>query len=245
VQVALYDRLPYDDVAAYRAVADVQLATRFRPARAGVDLVLTTYTRPPLVPGADVVGLASNVRMLAGYAGPVWHLRNRWSTHDTARWTLAQIRPHLDGRPVAVIGYGRVGRLVARALRRQGCDVDVLRHTGPVGGLGRSYGVVSLHLSDAVPWLADWLRLQFGAVVVNSAWLGLLPYGPALHLYSRGCISRYVVDGGAAPPDPWVSWTSRVAWQGPRSLVLRPRRVLQVLAAASAGRLEDVADRVS
>lgn len=245
MQVALYDRLPYDDIEAYRAVAYVQLATRFQPARAGLDLILTTYTRPPLVPGAVVVTLGSHTRNLA--PGPdVWRVRRPWATHDTARWALARIVANLDGRPVAVIGGGRVGSLVAAGLRRQGCDVDVVHHDRVAANVTARYGVVSLHLSAAVPWLATWLRLQSGAVVVNSAWPGLLPYGPAAQLQARGCISRYVIDGGAKPPDgaDWVDWTGHVAWQGPRSLVLRPRCVLAVLAAAKAGRLDDVAQRV-
>ena len=102
----------------------------------------------------------------------------------------------LDGTTVGLVGYGAIGRIVARVLRAFGATVlvadpytdeatagtDGVRLVG-LDELLRSSSVVSLHarLSDETRGMIGARELDLlpqGAVLVNTARGGLLDYGP-------------------------------------------------------------------
>ncbi|WP_433025671.1 2-hydroxyacid dehydrogenase [Actinomycetospora sp. CA-053990] len=129
----------------------------------------------------------------------------------------------LDGTTVGLVGYGAIGRIVARVLRAFGATVlvaDPYTDEATAGTDGvrlvaldellRSSSVVSLHarLSDETRGMIGARELDLlpqGAVLVNTARGGLLDYGPlpeALHSGRLGGLALDVYDV-EPPPDDW------------------------------------------
>ncbi|NDZ80773.1 2-hydroxyacid dehydrogenase [Streptomyces sp. SID10853] len=126
----------------------------------------------------------------------------------------------LDGATVGLVGYGAIGRIVARVLRAFGAHVLVADpYTDPVAAradgvepvaldqlLTRS-SVVSLHarLTPQTHHLIDAEKLALlpaGAVLVNSARGGLLDYAPLPDLLRSGRIGALALDVYDIEPPP-------------------------------------------
>ncbi|MEV6793478.1 2-hydroxyacid dehydrogenase [Streptomyces sp. NPDC051320] len=126
----------------------------------------------------------------------------------------------LDGATVGLVGYGAIGRIVARVLRAFGARVLVsdpyadpaaTRADGvePVAldELLRRSSVVSLHarLTPETRHLIDSEKLALlprGAVLVNSARGGLLDYGPLPEMLRSGRLGALAVDVYDIEPPP-------------------------------------------
>ncbi len=124
----------------------------------------------------------------------------------------------LDGATVGLVGYGAIGRIVARVLRAFGATVLVSDPYAPdeegieltdLDDLLRRSGVVSLHarLTDETRGMIGARELELlphGAVLVNTARGGLLDYGPlpaALESGRLGGLALDVYDVEPPPPD--------------------------------------------
>ncbi|WP_405773964.1 2-hydroxyacid dehydrogenase [Streptomyces sp. NBC_00859] len=126
----------------------------------------------------------------------------------------------LDGATVGLVGYGAIGRIVARVLRAFGAHVLVADpYTDPVAArtdsvelveldqLLRRSSVVSLHarLTPETQHLIDAEKLALlpeGAVLVNSARGGLLDYAPLPALLRSGSIGALALDVYDVEPPP-------------------------------------------
>ncbi|WP_329173846.1 2-hydroxyacid dehydrogenase [Streptomyces sp. NBC_01477] len=126
----------------------------------------------------------------------------------------------LDGADVGLIGYGAIGRIVARVLRAFGArvlvhdpytDEDTARADGvepvPLDDLLRRCSVVSLHarLTPGTRHLLDADRLALlphGAVLVNTARGGLLDYAPLPDLLRTGRLGALALDVYDIEPPP-------------------------------------------
>ena len=65
-------------------------------------------------------------RMLDYYEDPVLQLRNAYVTAEAALMTAMELTDRvLRDTPVAILGYGRIGKYLARLLRGMGADVTV------------------------------------------------------------------------------------------------------------------------
>ncbi|WP_218890680.1 2-hydroxyacid dehydrogenase [Actinomycetospora corticicola] len=124
----------------------------------------------------------------------------------------------LDGATVGLVGYGAIGRIVARVLRAFGATVLVSDPYAPdeegieltdLDDLLRRSGVVSLHarLTDETRGMIGARELELlphGAVLVNTARGGLLDYRPlpaALESGRLGGLALDVYDVEPPPPD--------------------------------------------
>ncbi|MDL5158314.1 2-hydroxyacid dehydrogenase [Actinomycetospora termitidis] len=124
----------------------------------------------------------------------------------------------LDGATVGLVGYGAIGRIVARVLRAFGATVLVSDPYAPaedgieltdLDDLLRRASVVSLHarLTDETRGLIGTRELDLlphGAVLVNTARGGLLDYGAlpaALESGRLGGLALDVYDVEPPPPD--------------------------------------------
>lgn len=134
----------------------------------------------------------------------------------------------LDGATVGLVGYGAIGRIVARVLRAFGATVLVAdpytdRATADTDGvrlveldeLLRSSSVVSLHarLTDETRGIigADEIaRMAEGTVLVNSARGGLLDYGPLPDALRSGKLGGLALDvyDVEPPPGDWPLHTA-------------------------------------
>ncbi|MBQ0927586.1 2-hydroxyacid dehydrogenase [Saccharopolyspora endophytica] len=126
----------------------------------------------------------------------------------------------LEGSTAGLVGYGAIGRIVARVLRAFGANVlvaDPFVNSAEVAGEGvelveleellRRSSVVSLHarLTPETRNLlnADNLKLlPEGAVLVNSARGGLLDYAPLPDLLRTGKLGALAVDVYDIEPPP-------------------------------------------
>ncbi|MCQ4209248.1 2-hydroxyacid dehydrogenase [Streptomyces longispororuber] len=126
----------------------------------------------------------------------------------------------LDGATVGLVGYGAIGRIVARVLRAFGARVLVADpYADPAGiraddvelvdleALLRASSVVSLHarLTPETRHLIDAARLALlpeGAVLVNSARGGLLDYAPLPGLLRSGRLGALALDVYDVEPPP-------------------------------------------
>ncbi|TDD05045.1 hydroxyacid dehydrogenase [Saccharopolyspora terrae] len=126
----------------------------------------------------------------------------------------------LEGSTAGLVGYGAIGRIVARVLRAFGANVlvaDPFVNSAEVAGEGvelveleellRRSSVVSLHarLTPETRNLlnADNLKLlPEGAVLVNSARGGLLDYSPLPDLLRTGKLGALAVDVYDIEPPP-------------------------------------------
>jgi D-3-phosphoglycerate dehydrogenase / 2-oxoglutarate reductase len=126
----------------------------------------------------------------------------------------------LDGATVGLVGYGAIGRIVARVLRAFGArvlvadpyaDARAARADGvevvSLDKLLRHSSVVSLHarLTPETHHLIDAGKLALlphGAVLVNSARGGLLDYTPLPELLRTGRIGALAVDVYDIEPPP-------------------------------------------
>jgi D-3-phosphoglycerate dehydrogenase len=129
----------------------------------------------------------------------------------------------LDGTTVGLVGYGAIGRIVARVFRAFGAtvlvadpytdeataDADGVRLVG-LDELLRSSSVVSLHarLSDETRGMIGARELDLlprGAVLVNTARGGLLDYGPLPEALRSGRLGGLALDvyDVEPPPDDW------------------------------------------
>ncbi len=129
----------------------------------------------------------------------------------------------LDGTTVGLVGYGAIGRIVARVLRAFGATVlvadpytdeatagtDGVRLVG-LDELLRSSSVVSLHarLSDETRGMIGARELDLmpkGAVLVNTARGGLLDHGPLPDALRSGQLGGLALDvyDVEPPPDDW------------------------------------------
>ena len=129
----------------------------------------------------------------------------------------------LGGSTVGLVGYGAIGRIVARILRAFGADVlafdpyadqVVLASDGvtptELDDLLRRSNVVSLHarLTDETHHLIDQRALDLlpeGAVLVNSARGGLLDYAPLPDLLRSGRLGALALDVYDIEPPP-ANW---------------------------------------
>ncbi|MGR8006964.1 2-hydroxyacid dehydrogenase [Streptomyces hypolithicus] len=134
----------------------------------------------------------------------------------------------LDGATAGLVGYGAIGRIVARVLRAFGAQVLVAdpytnpaaaRADGvelvPLDELLRRSGVVSLHarLTPQTHHLIDATALDLlpdGAVLVNSARGGLLDYAPLPGLLKSGRLGALALDVYDVEPPP-ADWPLRDA----------------------------------
>lgn len=129
----------------------------------------------------------------------------------------------LDGATVGLVGYGAIGRIVARVLRAFGATVlvadpytdeatagtDGVRLVG-LDELLRSSSVVSLHarLSDETRGMIGARELDLlpkGAVLVNTARGGLLDHEPLPEALRSGRLGGLALDvyDVEPPPDDW------------------------------------------
>ncbi|WP_028812706.1 2-hydroxyacid dehydrogenase [Streptomyces flavidovirens] len=126
----------------------------------------------------------------------------------------------LDGATVGLVGYGAIGRIVARVLRAFGSHVLVADpYTDPAAAraqgvepveldeLLRRSSVVSLHarLTPETHHLIDAAKLELlprGAVLVNSARGGLLDYAPLPGLLRSGRLGALALDVYDIEPPP-------------------------------------------
>jgi len=129
----------------------------------------------------------------------------------------------LDGATVGLVGYGAIGRIVARVLRAFGATVlvadpytdeatagtDGVRLVG-LDELLRSSSVASLHarLSDETRGMIGAREIDLlpqGAVLVNTARGGLLDYGPLPEALRSGRLGGLALDvyDVEPPPDDW------------------------------------------
>ena len=129
----------------------------------------------------------------------------------------------LDGATVGLVGYGAIGRIVARVLRAFGATVlvadpytdeatagtDGVRLVG-LDELLRSSSVVSLHarLSDETRGMIGAREIDLlpqGAVLVNTARGGLLDYRPLPEALRSGRLGGLALDvyDVEPPPDDW------------------------------------------
>ncbi|MEJ2871258.1 2-hydroxyacid dehydrogenase [Actinomycetospora sp. OC33-EN08] len=125
----------------------------------------------------------------------------------------------LEGATVGLVGYGAIGRIVARVLRAFGATVLVSDPYAPaeegieltdLDDLLRRASVVSLHarLSDETRGLIGARELDLlphGAVLVNTARGGLLDYGPLPAALESGRLGGLALDvyDVEPPPDDW------------------------------------------
>jgi D-3-phosphoglycerate dehydrogenase / 2-oxoglutarate reductase len=129
----------------------------------------------------------------------------------------------LDGATVGLVGYGAIGRIVARVLHAFGASVLVAdpytdRATAEADGvrlveldeLLRSSSVVSLHarLSDETRGMIGARELDLmpdGAVLVNTARGGLLDHAPLPEALRSGRLGGLALDvfDVEPPPDDW------------------------------------------
>lgn len=231
----MYDVLPIDDLDRYRATgADIIRGTRFtghdQAVRLAPDLIITTYTRPPDI-GVPIVNAGSHARHLKGIAAPVTHL-TPWSTHDVAAYTVSALCEHADPRkPVAVIGVGRIGRRVARWLRRNGWEVWLEHHHSVMPWGWDRLGAVTLHLADGQGWLEPFVEHLHEAVLVNTAYGPLIGRSAIERGLRRGYLSRVITDVGPTVDDRRVTVTPHIAWQGATSARLRPQYIEEALRA--------------
>lgn len=133
-------------------------------------------------------------------------------------YDYAEAGLELDGATVGLVGYGAIGRIVARVLRAFGATVLVSDPYAPdeegieltdLDDLLRRSNVVSLHarLTDETRGLIGARELDLlphGAVLVNTARGGLLDYGPlpaALESGRLGGLALDVYDVEPPPPD--------------------------------------------
>jgi D-3-phosphoglycerate dehydrogenase / 2-oxoglutarate reductase len=126
----------------------------------------------------------------------------------------------LDGATVGLVGYGAIGRIVARVLRAFGATVlvadpytdeatastDGVRLVG-LDELLRSSSVVSLHarLSDETRGMMGARELDLlpeGAVLVNTARGGLLDHGPLPEALRSGRLGGLALDVYDVEPPP-------------------------------------------
>lgn len=135
----------------------------------------------------------------------------------------------LDGATAGLVGYGAIGRIVARVLRAFGAHVLVSDpYTDPEAAradgvepveldeLLRRSGVVSLHarLTPKTRHLIDGDRLALlprGAVLVNTARGGLLDHGPLPEALRTG---RLGAPNRSAPGPSWISGRAPTTPQG-------------------------------
>ncbi|MEU5163158.1 2-hydroxyacid dehydrogenase [Streptomyces sp. NPDC020875] len=134
----------------------------------------------------------------------------------------------LDGATVGLVGYGAIGRIVARVLLAFGARVLVADpYTDPAKAaaegvepveldtLLRRSSVVSLHarLTEETRQLIDARRLALlppGAVLVNSARGGLLDHGPLPDMLRTGRLGALALDVYDIEPVP-DDWPLRAA----------------------------------
>lgn len=232
MRVALYDHLPIDDMTAYLATGhEVRMADRFHPAR-DADAIITTYTRPPDT-GAPIYNLGSHHRHLTHVSkSPVIDLPP-WSTHEVVRWTVRHITTAGDpSRVVLVIGRGRIGRRVWRHLRACGWHAVLIGHDHPILRDDRpltEVGTVTLHVADGRGLLDPALARLTGALVVNSSVRHAITDNRLIAAIEEGHVEQAIIDPGQRIDHPRVVFTGHTAWQGPRSTLLRPLRVLAAL----------------
>lgn len=130
----------------------------------------------------------------------------------------------LDGNTVGLVGYGAIGRIVARVLRAFGATVLVSDPYADPGELARE-GVELLSLEELLPRStvvslharltpetkhllnADTLGLlPHGAVLVNTARGGLLDYAPLPEMLRSGRLGALALDvyDIEPPPPDWA-----------------------------------------
>lgn len=238
LQISLFDRLPYDDLEAYGRFGKVRVHTRYNgKLAADADVIFTTYSRPPDIDGL-VVNLAStDDRHLGHLKRARILLLPPWNRHQVATWTITRVQEYSKGGRVAILGRGQIGRLVFRFLRASGHDVELYSHHE----LGRlpPCDVISLHLrqtEDNRGCADPCLLRQNGTFLINSARRGLISDAAMLRAIESGRLRGAAIDGGKPFPHSAVVVTPHVAWQGSRSELLRPRRVLGVLEQLAEGK---------
>jgi phosphoglycerate dehydrogenase-like enzyme len=129
---------------------------------------------------------------------------------------FALSRHSLAGATVGLVGYGRIGKSVARRLPAFGCRINVLSRSMPLGLSDANAGplvtnvssleelfaksnVVSLHvpLTDSTRGIIDRSLLSLlpeGAVIVNTARGGLLRSEDVLDALESGPLAALAVD---------------------------------------------------
>jgi D-3-phosphoglycerate dehydrogenase / 2-oxoglutarate reductase len=135
-------------------------------------------------------------------------------------YAFDQVGLELSGTTVGLVGYGAIGRIVARVLLAFGstvvafdpyADAAALRADGvePVGldDLLRRSMIVSLHarLTPESHHLIDRRALELlprGAVLVNAARGGLMDYGPLPELLRSGHLGAVALDVYDVEPPP-------------------------------------------
>lgn len=135
-------------------------------------------------------------------------------------YTLERVGLELDGAVVGLIGYGAIGRIVARILQGFGSAViafDPYANPGDLAADGvqsvgfdellTSSDVVSLHARytpDTHHLLdeAALRKLKRGAILINAARGGLLDYGPLPELLEQGQLGGVAVDVYDIEPPP-------------------------------------------
>ena len=135
-------------------------------------------------------------------------------------YTLERVGIELEGAVVGLVGYGAIGRLVARILHGFGSTVvaydpyadgaalaadgvrrvelDELLAISDVVSLHARYTPDTHHLMDE----AALRRMKRGAVLVNAARGGLLDYGPLPALLEQGLLGGVAVDVYDIEPPP-------------------------------------------
>ena len=135
-------------------------------------------------------------------------------------YTLERVGLELNGAVVGLIGYGAIGRIVARILQGFGStviafdpytepgdlaadgvrsvDFDELLISSDVVSLHARYTPDTHHLLDE----AALRKLKPGAILVNAARGGLLDYGPLPALLEQGRLGGVAVDVYDVEPPP-------------------------------------------
>jgi glycerate dehydrogenase len=164
---------------------------------------VTGYATPSVVEHVFAQILILN-RQLYAYRDAV--ARGRWQQADGFCLLDFPIR-ELNGLVLGIIGYGELGRAVARMGEAFGMQVLIAEHAGATPRQGRvpletllaQSHVVSLHcpLTDATRNLigaAELGQMRRDAVLINTARGGIVDEGALLHALQTGRIAGAAVD---------------------------------------------------
>lgn len=127
--------------------------------------------------------------------------KGRWTTWEPAGWLGLE----LNGITLAIVGYGRIGKAVAKRAKAFGMEVlPVTRDTPVHEALARS-DVVSLHtpLTPQTHHLIDTAALEAmkpQAILVNTARGGLVDTQALIEALSKGTIGAAALD--VTDPEP-------------------------------------------
>lgn len=222
MRIALFDRLPYDDLIAYKRFGDVSIHTRFSyHAAEQADIIIRTFSPVP-----DINGVIINCSSDDYSADKATVIKTRqWNNHSVAATALEAIA---DIGSIAVVGHGPIGSMVYRYLKASGRNPLWIGHADNLPPVD----IITLHLKlvpETKNWLDRFIPMLHNAYIINTARRGLISNRALEMGIQRGNVRGAYLDGGPDPKIAGVIHTPHTAWIGPRSEQLRPRRVVEAL----------------